>query len=1059
MNISKLSVQNPILVNMLMIIVFIVGTITMINIPKEEMPPVDFGMFIVNVVYPGVSPQEMETLITNKIEDEISDVDGIDFIASTSSEGRVTIRVRFEPDVDIDQAWEDFNMEMDKVNDLPDEAEDPMIMKLDMREISEISNIAISGNYTENGIREIAEDMRDDLLDLKNISKVDIFGTRERQIWIEIDNDKLADYGFALNEIRSIISNRNNNFPAGTVNFNNAEFIVRTEGEFNSVNEIKQLILRMDNNGRTIKLKDVAKVSDTLEDSEIISKLNSEKSVTLQVYMKGEGNIITVMEDVRDYAKKMNQSIPELKVQVRNDGSVDVKNSLSALSQSAILGIILVFISLMIFIGWRNAALAAIGIPFSFLLTFFLMDQLGITMNNLSLFGLILVLGMIVDDAIVVLENVHRHIEEGMKVAQAAIKGTTEIMYPVITAVLTTAVAFLPILMMRGMMGKFFAVFPIVVSIALFASLFECLVILPSHIADFQKNKKISSGKQHAIMAPIKKVYLKILKGALKHRYLATFLTILAFLASIAAVMSGLVKFEFFPKGTPKTIVLKLVTPTGTKLEKTNEVVTKVEKHILSMKEATDIEAIVSTVGQQVNNHRWEIKSSYAELKIDFKDIENMTYSVDEIKNAIRKYISNMSDLYSYRFDVQRGGPPTGGDVNLRIIGEDFDELKDIANYIEGLLANIPGVADIEDTFTEGKEEVKIVPNFERLAFHGVDISTVGYALRTASYGTTISKFRGAGIDEYDIILKYATEDIDDIEEVKDFKIRSKYGTMIKLSEVADFEISKGFSEIEHRDGKRIIEVTASTTDYEKDGELVTRYPSEVNEMLMGNKLRGTQGLLSNFAEQFPGNKLEFGGVQERRKESFDSLKVAFVVALLLIFAILATLFKSVFQPLIVMVAIPFAVIGVVFGLFALNIPFSLNSGIAFLALAGVVVNDSLILVEFVNKERSRGVDRWNSLIHAGLKRIRPIILTTATTIFGVMPMILDSSESSVYWKPMAVSIAFGLAFATFLTLVMIPVFYSLVDSFFGKLGLTRFEQHISFDEAMKNCCDKDLLG
>ena len=1049
MSLIRFAVRNSPLVNIIMVIVFIVGIFILRDIPKEAMPAIDFGSFIIIVTYPGVSPSEMETLVVKKIEDEISDVENVDYISSTCQEARASIFVSFEPDANIDKAQNDLIAELDKVRDLPTDAQAPILLRLNMREINEMCNIALGGDFSANAVREISEDMRDGLLNIPYVSKVEIIGAREREIHLDADKYKLNAFGLTLDDLKNAVKFRNMNVPGGKVNFGKAEFIVRSVGEFQSINDIENLIIRTDANGRALYLKDVATVNDTLEQMNTLVKLNGKPSVRIEVYKKAKGNIISVMKNVRAYVKKFKANIPGLEATVRNDDSVEVQNSIRTLGNNALFGIILVFVILFIFIGWRNALFATWGIPFSFLLTFILMYFFDITVNNLSLFALVLVLGMIVDDAIIVLENAHRYMENGYSPKEAAVKGTEGIMWPVIAAVSTTAAAFLPMIIMKGMMGKFMRIFPIVVSMALFASLFESLVILPSHISDFSKPpRKIHS--QSKLQLFIAKHYKRLIKKALRHRFLMIFSIFLAMFLALAALAFRFVKFEFFPKQTPQTIVLKLKTPVGTNLEQTNIVVSKIENYIMNMKEKDDVDAIITTVGYLMENHQAQMMTSNAQLAIDLQEIDKMKFTHDEIKNSIRTFIDRLPGVFTYKFALPQNGAPTGKDVEIRVKGDNMEKLAYIGEVIKTELRKISGVKDIEDSFQEGKKEVKILPQFDKLAMSGLTVAQIAAVVRTASYGSTISKFRNGGVDEYDIVLRLKDSQIDQLEDMKNLKIRNRSGELIALKEVVDFQIVTGLAKIEHRDGKRIITITGDASFYIEHGRRKKRTSDEVTRILTGNKFTGQKGTLSNFSQRFPGYQMKFGGVVEEQKKSYQSLLLAFGIAVLLIYSILATIFKSYVQPLIVMFTIPFAFIGVVFGLLVTNIPFSMNTMIAFVALAGVVVNDSLVLVDFVNRERDEGIDRWNSLINAGAIRLRPIILTTITTIFGVLPMIFSTSKTVRDWKPMAVSIVFGLAFATVLTLFVIPVVYSLVDSLFGKLGLTRFKTHQSYEECVK---------
>ena len=1055
MSLAKFSVENGVLINMIMIIVFIFGIMTMINMPKEEAPAVDFGAFYIMVGYRGVSPAEIEKLIVKPIEDEISDLEDIDYISSTASEGRATIFISMDPKADIDEAWANLNTEMDKVNNLPDDADDPYLLQLKMREVNSMCTVALGGDLSDNALRELAEDFKDELLNVDYVSKVEIAGTRDRQIWLDANINKLSQYGLTLNDLSNAVNMRNKNAPGGSIKVGYADFLIRTMGEFDTIDEISDLVVSYKDKSGVVRIGDVATVRDTLEEAETISKLNTQKAVTVQVYKKADGNIINVMENIREEAAEFEKRVDGLKVEVRNDGSIRVRNSITTLGNNAMMGIVLVFIVLWIFIGWKNALFAAWGIPFSFLLAFILMNQLDVTLNNLSLFGLILVLGMIVDDAIIVLENIHRYREMGFSPKDAAIKGTREISWPVVAAVATTVAAFFPLLLMEGKMGKFFIVFPIVVSMALLASLFESLVILPSHVVELcGKGNFNKKDKEHKLHDWLVKKYRKNVKIALKHRGYAMLILIVALGLSGLVVKLGLVKSQFFSRGKPKTLVINLETPPGTSLEKTDEVVSVIENFILNIPEKEDIEAVVSTIGKYEENHNNEVDTKNAEVKIDLVELDDMKFTHAQIKNRIRKFIDTIPALYSYTFkDGERGGPPTGEDIEIRVKGDDLTRLEEIGEYIISELHKIPGTADLETSFAEGKKEIRIIPKHDKIAMYGLSVQSISRLVGFASFGGYISKFRGSGMDEYDIVLRVQEEQIDDLSDLENLPIRTGNGDLIALKEIADLEIGAGYAKIEHRDRKRLISITGSVTTFQENGVTKMQTADNVTSLMRGNKALNITGVLDGFETRFPGYQIEFGGQAEQQSKTSSSLKFAFFIAILLVFTILATQFKSAVQPLIVMFTIPFALIGVIFGLLVTGLPFSMMTMISVVALAGVVVNDALVLVDFVNRERASGVDRWNSLINAGAIRLRPIIMTTVTTIAGFMPIILSNSSTTSDYKPMAVSIAFGLAFATVLTLFVIPVLYSLVDSLFGKLGMTRFKTHASYEECVD--CDE----
>ncbi len=1049
MSIAKFSVKNSVLINLLMLLVFIAGIFAMLVIPKEDAPAVDFGRAYIWVTYPGVSPEDMETLVADKIEDKIVDVDGVDYVTTTIQTGMVICMVTFETDVDPDDAWNDVNDAFNKITGLPSEADDPVIIRLNMREVNSICDISMSAPYKDKTVNALAEELLDKLKKISNVSKAEQYGDREEKIFVDVDPDKLAAYGLTMNSIASAISNSNVNYPGGDIDFGSSERTVRTTGEYGNVREIQEQIITTDANGRTVKLGDIANVYYGHDDLEVITRLDGEKSILFEVYKKASGNIIEVMKDVREVAKQFEEEHEGVKVSIRSDDSKDVKDSIYTLGTSMSMGIILVFFAMLFFLGKKNALFASLGIPFSFLMCFFIMYTIDYTINNLSLFALILVLGMIVDDAIVVIENVHRHMEMGKTPEEAAIVGTEEVTYPVIAAVATTAAAFLPMLLMKGMMGKFLSVFPVVVSIALFCSLLESLVILPSHLADF--SKQITVKKPHKIHQKMLEIYQKFAIYFLRHRLLTILGVVLLLLGSFGMMLGGLVKFEFFPSSPGTSMSLEIKTPVGTSLEKTEEISSKIEKYIgKEMPQKDDVTAVVSYVGMMSENHRPTVRTNYITINIDLVDPDDASFEQSEIKTSIRSFLKKIPEVVYIEFAEGTDGPPVDDDISLRISGDDLDKLAIISDNVQSMLKTIPGVEDLKDNLDFTKKQVEIVPNRKKLAEYGFSVQDLGVAVWTAVNGRTIGQYRGQGVDECDITLRLDKDKVGDLEQLKDFKILSPSGDLVPLRSLADFKVNLGIGTISHRNGDRIVIIKGSCGMYEKDGKMVKRTPSEVTTLLMGNKITGEKGLLADFNSKYSGYQLEFGGQAEQQRESYNSLILACIVAVIIIYTILAWQFKSYVQPFIVLLSLPFAFIGVIFGLAVTRLPFSLPTFIGVVGLVGVVVNDSLVLVDFVNRLREEGHDRWSSLIEAGKIRLRPIFLTTFTTIAGFSPMILSTSSASQDWKPIAVAMAFGLAFATLLTLLVLPCMYSIVDSVFGKFGMTRFKQHISLDEALR---------
>lgn len=1052
-SVAETSLKYSILINMLTLAILIFGLVSMINMPREEFPAVDFGSTIVVVPYPGVSPEEIEKLLVRPLETELADLEDLDYITATAEEGRASVRIVFTSEVSSEEAFDRVSREVNKISTFPSDALDPIVIRLNMREVNPIAQIVLTGeNFDSMALQEVADNLSDGILNIDNISKVELVGERERQIQITADQARLDAYGLALSDISAALSGRNLNIPAGSARFGKVEFLVRTLGEFNSLDEISSLIVQTDATGRAIRIGDVAAVKDTLEKRVTMARLNGVESVSIFLYKKGDGNIIKVMKEVRDYVNQYQKNIPGIKISVRNDGSIDVKNGINALGQNALIGIILVFLALLIFLGLRNAILASFGIPLSILIAFWIIPSFDITLNNLTIFGFIIVVGMVVDNSIVVLENIHRLREEGYCHRDAIVMGVDQVISPVFASTLTTVAAFLPLLLLEGVMGSFLGVFPIVVSIALLGSWFQSMVVLPNNVYQFGHSEPSKQDRSSRIINPLIKFYQKAVTRALKHRQITVWSTVVLLILSFAVLGTGAIKFEFFPSTPSQTISLRLQTPIGTALEETEKVVSQVEDFVLNMKYKDDVQFVVGNVGATGGEVQRNFATSNAQLNIDLVDLKEMKHTHEEIRNEIRQFLDKLPGLYSYRFTQGRSGPPVGDDVDIRIKGESLERLAFIAEMVKSTLKQIPGVTDIDDSFDKGNKEVRIIPRHDMLTMNGLSVAQIASAIRLASSGNEVSKYRGEGVDEYPILVKLEDSYTQEIESLKNLKIRTRTGDLIAIRDLAEFEITSSLTKIEHRDQDRVVSVTASVSTYDKNGKQAKRSPSEVNTILMGNKLRGEEGLLSNFEQRFPGYTIESGGVQEEQRKSYASLGKLFILALLVIFTILASQFKSYVQPLIVMLTIPFAFIGVILGLLVTGLPFSLNTLISVVALAGVVVNNAIILIDFINSEREKGIDRWHAIINAGSARLRPIILTTATTVAGMLPLVFSTDPSAQAWRPLAVSFTFGLLFASFLTLFIIPVIYSMVDSFFGKLKMTRFKEHSKFSEIVEEC-------
>jgi multidrug efflux pump len=1024
MHIGEFSVRQPVLVNLIFIAVVLVGVFTFFNMPAEMLPNVNMDEAVVAVFYPGVSPQEMETLVTKPLEDEIDAVEDVEHVASTSGESRSIVDVRFKPglsDDEFDRRILDLRAAVDNAQaEMPDEAEDAVVIPIKLGEVIPILSVSLGGPVSDTVLREVSEELREDLLDVTHVRAVDVVGEREREVWIELDADRLESYGVSIGQVLASLAARNINVPAGTLDLGRSEYIVRTLGEFESLQDIEEHVVAPDPLGRQIRIRDIGIVRDTLAERLTMARLDGERSVTLWVMKDREGSVVRVADDVRRAVEQYDERLTEdVSFEIRNDTSVEVRDVLGILKRNGLLGIMLVTFILFIFIGLRNAVLAAIGIPFSFFAAFILMNAAGVTVNTISLFSLVLVLGMLVDDAIIVIENIYRHMEQGMPAREAAVMGTGEVLAPVTAAVLTTVAAFLPLLLMSGVWGKFMSVIPKTVTFALLASLVEAFLVLPSHMADFGRVAR-RQNRCHPQFLSLTRWYERRLRKVLMRRYRAV-VTILA-LAVVAVGLVFTLDVMIFQEEDVNQIEIRAQTPVGTRLEITDRVARQLED-IVSALPAEEVEAVVTRVGFMIREYRGELASHNMQLNLDLVDRGDRRRSDEEIMAALRGEISNIAGLTFFSLSRPVQGPPSGRPVEVRVKGEDPRVLAKIADEMKAKLAEHQGVVDIDDDMTPGKSELRVSIVQDEASLYGLTVYDVSSAVRAAFEGVEATKYRGGGDTEVDVLVRLEADDRRDLDDLKSLRIATPGGRAVPLGSVADFSLAPSAAELHRRNGERVVTVTADV----EEGTTST----EVNGFLRRE--------FADVGQRYPGYRLDFGGEYQETQESFTSLLLAFLVAILLIYLILGTEFQSFIQPLIIMFTVPFAFIGVVIGLVVMRHPFTLNAGVAIVALAGVVVNDSIVLVDFIKRARASGATRWESIVQAGCMRLRPILLTSITTILGVLPLAMGWGGVSLTWGPMAASLAWGLAFATILTLFVIPALYAIVDDIwarFGRLGV-----------------------
>ena len=1020
--------ENHVTSNLLMLLIIFVGLFSMVTLKQEIFPEIEMDTVSIQVVYRGASPDEIESSVIQPIEESVSGVDGVRELMAVASEGMGSVTVEIEYGEDVDKIKDLVQSEIDRITTLPEEAEDPIVKTVSRS--AEVIQIAVSGSIDEYTLTKITEKVKEELLLLPQITQVGLSGVKNYELSIEVSEDKLRSYGLQFDHISGAIKRNSLDLPGGTLETANGDILLRTKGLGYTKQDYEDIIVFTDPNGHTVKVKDIATVKDGFEDSDLYSYFDSEPSKLLTVYRTGNQGAIDVADAAKEYVKEKQETMPDgTSISYWQDNSQLLKGRIKLLSRNALFGLILVVVSLTIFLDVRLSLWVSMGILISFMGSFAVMKLTGTSINMISLFGFIIVLGIVVDDAIVVSENIMTQRNRGLDALEAAKIGTFRVSTPVIYAVLTTVAAFAPLAYVEGMMGKIMVVIPIVVVSVLGFSLFESLLILPSHLSllkpldktngivrFFAKNSKHSD---RLLWKFIDEKFTPFLKKCLQYRYTTIAISIFLLLFSIGMFRGGFIKFTFMPEIEADNIYARLTMPVGSSFDQTMEVISLIEtKARETEKEFSDraedgkvFDHIHSVVGEQPGtNHgpggranRYSDPSK-AEINVELVAPEFREFSTTELMNRWREKVGDVPGIKSLIFVSSIMN--TGNDVEIQLSSSDTEELNLAVESVKEMLIGYSGVSDIKDNLEEGKFELKfkLKPQAQSLGLSLVDLAR---QVRQGFYGDEVFRIQ-RNSDEIKVVVRYPKEERDSLSDIENMMIRTASGTEIPFTDVADVEFGRGYAAINRLNRSRIISVTA-------DIDEETANANDVNKELM-MKIRGmTQ-------QKYQSVSVTKGGSQKEQKRSMGSLAKGFIIALFVIYILLAIPFKSYTQPIIVMTAIPFGIVGAIIGHIIMGYSLSFISALGIVALSGVVVNDSLVLLDFVNiQHKEKGLPLKEAVISAARRRFRPIMLTSLTTFLGLMPMILETSLQARFLVPMAISLGFGILFATGITLVFVP--------------------------------------
>lgn len=1001
-------IERSLLVNLLSVIIVIVGILSAVMLKKDTFPEVDFDMVFVNTYYPGSTPEDVEKLITIELERKVKEVDGIEELNALSFEGRSILTLKVDPDYDGDQVLQDVKDAVDNADGLPEDATIPSVNKAKNTQRS-ILKVAITG-ANEILSRKTAKELRDELERIKGVAKVEMNGYREEEILIEVDPKRLNRYQLTFDELAEAVKARNLNLPGGKLESESVEFLIRTKGEFESIEDIKNVVVRSNNTGANVRVGQIADVKRVLNSSSIIQRAQKENAIYLNIRKKFTSDLVRVTEKAKETVETFYKDLsnPDVGYFYIDDQSFYVKRRLGVLSGNGIFGLILVFATLLFFLNFRISVITSLGAPIAFLTAFMFMDALGLSLNLISMFGLILVLGMLVDDSIIVSEAFYQYLEKGMKPKEAAIRSAVDTVKPVTATIITTMLAFGSIFFMGGIMGKFLWPVPAVVIICLIASWFECFFVLPSHLADFVKIAPHKRNKKKWY-EPLRDKYTNILELCLRH-YLITIFAFTATLVGCVVVAKGM-SFELFPGDDVREVIFNVKGKVGDPLDKTLTKVKEVEKEIFKETTEEERKAVRSIVGVQWARNNARNGSHYGAFVLYLTDPVDRKRSTDEIIQALTSRFNKIKGDYEISSEKLQGGPPRGKPIEVIIKGDSLKDLKSLSEKVQKEVLETPGVISMELDYEDGKTQVIIDVNNVEAKRLGLSTTTIASAVRRAFAGDSLTEIRESD-EDIEVILKLTPEYRGDINSLESLYILNNQGRRIQLSRVASLKEEVGAFIIRRLDRKRTISVYG---DINKDETT----PVEAADSLKPR--------LDAIFKDYPSARYELGGENKDTADSMIRLAKAASIALGAIFLVLVAMFGSLSQPIVILSAIPLGLIGVIITFKVLGLALGFMAMMGVIGLVGVVVNDSIVLVNFINLRRKDGFEIINAILEAGASRFRPIILTTFTTVAGLLP-IAHGTGGDPFLKPMAISFAWGLLFSTFVTLFFIPCCYLMFD-------------------------------
>ncbi|GGB12939.1 efflux RND transporter permease subunit [Agarivorans gilvus] len=1016
--------RNHVAANLLMVLIVGLGLYSAkFRLPLEVFPEFELDMVNVSIALPGASPEESEESLAIRIEEAISDIEGIEQITSISQEGAARVSAEINSRYDTRDVMSDIKSRIDAINTFPSDAERPVVSLSQFKR--ETITVAVSGELAAKELRLVAESVRDELLQLPELSQVELDSVAPYEISIEISEQKLREYGLELSQVAQIIRQASLDLSAGSVKTQGGEILLRTKGQAYLGDEFADLLIISRADGTRIRLSEIANIVDGFEETPIINRFNKKPAVMIEVYRVGDQSAIDISDAVKQFIQDKQPYLPQgVSLNYWRDSSKIVKARLNTLKNSAIQGSILVALLLALFLRPAIALWVCIGIPISFMGGLLVMPAVDVTINIISLFAFIMVLGILVDDAIVTSENIYTHLKAGEKPLSAAIKGTQEVAVPVTFGVLTTVAAFLPLMMIGGVRGEIFAQIPLIVIPVLLFSLVESKLILPAHLKHIKPPSKqagrftrwqnsFANGFESAIL----KFYQPALKQALAHRITTAAIAVGVFIVVLSLATSGWIRFVFFPRVPSETARASLVMPAGTAFSITDNYVNRILDAALTLQQKyrdpdtgdSIILNILATSGSGGGSGSGQSNQGRVVFEIEPPETRSLEISSTELVREWRQLIGNLpgTESLSFRAEMGRGGSP----LDIQFSSNDFAAMAQLADLTKQKLQQYPAIFDVEDSLADGKVELQlnIKPQAQAL---GLTLNDLAQQVRSAFFGYQVQRIQ-RGREDVKVYVRYPASERQSQYNLTNMLIRTPDGAELPFSEVATVQASQSPATITRIDRLRTQNIRADVNKQQANIEVIK---ADLQQWLQQRMVA------------FPQVSFSLEGEAKEQRESFASLGVGLLFVLFVIYALLAIPFASYWQPIVVMSTIPFGVVGAILGHMIMGMPLTIMSMMGMLALTGVVVNDSLVLVDYINRQRRKGVDIMVAVACAGVARFRAVILTSLTTFAGLMPLIFEKSTQAQFLIPMAISLGFGIIFATLITLLVVPVNYLLLN-------------------------------